>query len=287
MARGPDAIAYQTTARRVFANQLQIEAEGGAWLVYQFSEPGMPLRSLGVFHTSFPADDPELRSIFDFAETEGLLQMAPGEGPHRGPPPKNILINKGSVTKTFFSDVAGVFKRPFSDLESRLEQIIPRIAKHAVAGLTIGMAVSQQEVRPGQSCNVRFEFRNTGPSDIKFANPRCETDETVGEIILEFYQPGPAPDRTGDLALSLSTHDHELLTAPRQAVSSSQALLELPASQTLGFSLDFILPNLQPGNYTVKANYTSNADPPVKSLVTGVYCPDSLSLRVLPGVQGT
>src|ERR1041385_9080172 len=109
MPERPDAVAYSTIANRHLANQLQVEADGSAWFVSQFTEPGMPLRALGAFHTTFPPRDPRVESVFEFAATNELTRLEPKQVIYREAPPKSVLINRGDITKAFNSDMEGVF----------------------------------------------------------------------------------------------------------------------------------------------------------------------------------
>src|ERR1041385_5797138 len=171
MPERPDAVAYSTIANRHLANQLQVEADGSAWFVSQFTEPGMPLRALGAFHTTFPPRDPRVESVFEFAATNELARLEPKQVIYREAPPKSVLINRGDITKAFNSDMEGVFGSPFKELEPLLQKLISELGAFPITSLNFAARLPAVECRPAESCQVDFLFRAAGNSTAGFANP--------------------------------------------------------------------------------------------------------------------
>jgi hypothetical protein len=177
-----------------------------------------------------------------------------------------------------------VFGSPIDGLEPLLMKVIAQLGAFPVAALSFAARLPRKEVRPAESCPIQFEFKAAGGSKVEFANPRFHSDEVSGQISVELWLVGGRED-AGELVLTLSSHDHEVLKTPREALPSNTPLLELQPTEALQVFLELKVPKLAAGDYVLQSSYSCTCDQPQKGVVTGVYAAEAVPFSVLPMVR--
>jgi hypothetical protein len=285
MSANIDAVAYNSIYLKYFLNGLQVESDGSTWYLCQYSQQGMNIRELGVYHTTFPQGDAGVNAIFDMIQERKLFEMQEKSLPGQVAPPKTIFINKHDITKAFNSDPDGSYDAPFLELEQALERLTIRLNQYPIFALSLNLSISRNQCAPGKELEMQLKFSNRGMDKVSFVNPRYVGDNVMGNLTVELWESVSDEDGKPDanLVLSIDCSKIEYVIGYKKVVPSDQMILELKPGGSLLTVLRLSFPKCDPGTYLARAIYESNADEEtkIKNLVRGFYCTDLVPLEVL------
>jgi len=259
MPSNVDAIVYSKDFFKYFTNQLQVEPDGAVWYVSQFSQYEMEVRELGVFHTIFSREDPEIKSVFDMIERYSLFDFDESLPTTQRLPSKSIMINRDELTKVFYASADESFHGSFLELEQSLMQLQTRLVEYPFAVLNVKLSLLKKDFKPGEECEIRFEFSNRGQAKVAFVNPKYTGESAKGHLSIELWNcnSDERGNSTEEFALSVNCTEYELLTAPRIALPSDKMILEIGSGERIYASFRFPFPKLENGKYIAFSIYKS------------------------------
>lgn len=263
------------------SNSLLIEEDGTVSANIEVTEADYALRGLGAYQIKAAPSDADLRRIGTLIAERRLVGGDVYAAPASfGAKSVYFQFRTNGVETLHSLDAMAPLPEPFREIEGIVERLFVRLAACPLRALSMKVAIEPASVAAGKSSRIGLEFCNRGRSTVTFRNPVHVGGPSAGSLRVNLWRTAhnAAQDTPPELEATIDLAGRELLTGPRQAVSSRQPTLTLEAGASLKTWTTFRFPRLTPGQYTMEVIYYGSPTKGVElkggNLVVGEYHSD-------------
>jgi hypothetical protein len=270
------------------SNSLLIEDDGTISANIEVSAADYALRGLGSYQIKSVPSDADVRRIGALIVQGHLI----GGEVYAAPPSFGALsvyfqFQANGEETLHGLDALAPLPEPFREIETIVERLYVRLAAGPLRTMSMNVAIEPVSVAAGKDTRILLEFCNHGRSTVEFRNPVHVGGPSSGSLRANLWRaaPGSAADAAPELESTIELSGRELLTAPRQAVSSRQATLTLGPGKSLKTWTTIKFPRLAPGPYRMEVVYygspKAGAELSGGNLVVGEYHSDLFPFAVV------
>jgi len=165
-------INYRKEFREHYRNEITINEEKVASALCIFSRPGMPIRRIGNFRIEFPPNDTDLLNLNQFIKQHKLHEKSINYIPQGyGSRLVSFSIRDNDKWIIHSLPTSERLSPPLDELETKLIEIMKRVAEHPLRSFYIEAKPDFYSVRPGDIVSIELIMNSSGQFPLKVYNP--------------------------------------------------------------------------------------------------------------------
>jgi hypothetical protein len=221
-----------------------------------FSEPGMPMRAIGLYEVALDPKDPDITALRQAIPglKAGVAARPPWVPRMGGSPSKSIWITHPPADDVLNLDSNAALSPGEQRFQDVIDRLIERVSHHPLVAIFMTARLSAAEAKRGDKVTITLTFTNPGKLPAVIPNPALVGKPPWKAFRLSFWKPGVDDD--GDPAWEVETFvdlTGEMLIAERKTLKPDPVLLTVDPGASLTVSTQFRVPRVKPSTYRVEA----------------------------------
>jgi hypothetical protein len=277
-------INYRKEFREHFSNEITINEERVASALCIFSRPGMPVRRLGNFRLEFSPNDTDLLNLNQFIKQHNLNEKSTAYNPHRcGSRLVKFSIRDNDKWIIHSLPTLAQLPPPLDELETKLIEIMKKVAEHPLRSFYIEAKPDFYAVRPGDTVSIELIMNSSGQFPLKICNPASIARQGGSSLFFLVWSVNKlnADSESLEYYTTIDTAGLEFMRSPHETIASDIQYIEFAAKDELISFISLPFPKCLPGRYLLQLVYNSTGDLfKDNDLVFGGFHGDPIAIEV-------
>jgi hypothetical protein len=222
-----------------------------------FSEPGMPMRAIGLYELALDPKDPDIVALSQsIPGLKAAFAARPPWVPSMGGmrPSKTFWIGQSPTDGVFNLDNDAALAPGEQRFQDVIDRLIERVSHHPLVAIFMTARLGATEAKRGDKVTVTFTFTNPGKLAAVIPSPALAGKPPWNEFRLTFWKPGLDDD--GDPGWEVETFVDlrgEMLLAEHKTLKPDPMFISIEPGASLTVSTEFRVPRVKPSVYQVQA----------------------------------
>lgn len=277
-------VGYREQLDPFHSNYIIVNPDSSIEGIYQYTETGMPIRSIGKYNIPAGEVRNTVTELFALIQNGNIMEIEDTVLPFERFHIKKTLIFQEDQTLGIHEFVLG---DPFPESLAPVYEVISRLSEelkqYPLFTYHIEIAATSKIVRQGQKINFNLAYVNIGTEEVKFLNPLRFKENDGNYLRLNAWLKGAGDEslQSSELIFSFNLANFEHRKDAFTVVPSDKKWLHLKTQEQLTFSVAVSIPKCPLGLYLFEIVYNSYlGEEPKGNMIEGEYHSDMLGIHI-------